>query len=95
MQTTLPFHRFVARSDAFRAADLSTSWVDQHWDGDAALEEALRKALLAVGLASVADEPGVAGVVTASAADGHPALPPARNDWRAAGRREGGDRWTS
>ena len=28
VQTTLPFHRFVASSEAFRAADLSTGWVD-------------------------------------------------------------------
>ena len=27
VQTTLPFHRFVASSEAFRAADLSTGWV--------------------------------------------------------------------
>ena len=63
VQTTLPFHRFVARSEAFRAGDLSTGWVDQHWDGDAAQTEAVRKALLATGLASVTDEPGPAGMV--------------------------------
>ena len=28
VQTTLPFHRFVASSEAFRSADLSTGWVD-------------------------------------------------------------------
>ena len=63
VQTTLPFHRFVARSEAFRAGDLSTGWVDEHWDGEAAQAEAVRKALLATGLASVADEPGPAGMV--------------------------------
>ncbi len=63
VQTTLPFHRFVARSEAFRAGDLSTGWVEQHWDGDAAQAAAVRKALLATGLASVTDEPGPAGVV--------------------------------
>ena len=61
VQTTLPFHRFVARSEAFRAGDLSTGWVDRHWDGEAARAEAVRKALLAVGLASVADEPARRG----------------------------------
>ena len=33
IQTTLPFHRFVARDPAFRAGDLSTDWVEEHWDG--------------------------------------------------------------
>jgi acetyl/propionyl-CoA carboxylase alpha subunit len=40
IQTTLPFHRFVARSDAFRRAELSTGWVDEHWDGEAARADA-------------------------------------------------------
>ena len=35
IQTTLPFHRFVARSEPFRAGDLSTGWVGEHWDGPA------------------------------------------------------------
>ncbi len=37
IQTTLPFHRYVARSEAFAAADLSTGWVGDHWDGAARL----------------------------------------------------------
>ena len=95
VQTTLPFHRFVARSDAFRSADLSTSWVDQHWDGDASREEALRKAMLAVGLACVEDEPDAAGTVTTSIVDRGTAPPLARDGWRSAGRGQGLDRWTS
>jgi acetyl/propionyl-CoA carboxylase alpha subunit len=95
VQTTLPFHRFVARSAAFRDGDLSTGWVDQHWNGDAAWEEACRKALLAVGLASVADEPGPAGLMTNPGGDGRAAPPSARNGWRTAGRSQGVDRWTS
>ena len=35
IQTTLPFHRFVARHPGFRAGDLSTDWVAEHWDGAA------------------------------------------------------------
>ena len=31
IQTTLPFHRFVARHDGFRAGDLSTDWVADEW----------------------------------------------------------------
>ena len=33
IQTTLPFHRFVARHDGFRAGELSTDWVADEWDG--------------------------------------------------------------
>ena len=33
IQTTLPFHRFVARHAGFRAGDLSTDWVGERWDG--------------------------------------------------------------
>ena len=35
IQTTLPFHRFVARHPGFAAADLSTDWVAEAWDGPA------------------------------------------------------------
>ena len=35
IQTTLPFHRFVARSPAFRDGRLSTGWVEEWWDGPA------------------------------------------------------------
>ncbi len=95
VQTTLPFHRFVARSGAFRAGDLSTGWVDQHWDGDAARVEAVRKALLATGLASVADEPGPAGMVVTTGGDARTAPQAARSGWRGSGRGQGVDRWPS
>jgi acetyl/propionyl-CoA carboxylase alpha subunit len=52
IQTTLPFHRFVARHPAFRHADLSTEWVGEHWDGEAERRAAAGAALLAAGLAS-------------------------------------------
>ena len=58
VQTTLPFHRVVARSAAFRDGDLSTGWVEQHWDGDAVGTAAVRSALLAAGLAAIADGTG-------------------------------------
>ena len=35
IQTTLPFHRLVARDAGFRAGDLSIDWVAEHWDGPA------------------------------------------------------------
>ncbi|HXG26371.1 MAG TPA: biotin carboxylase N-terminal domain-containing protein [Candidatus Binatia bacterium] len=50
IQTTLPFHRFVAAEPSFRAGELSTSWVAEHWDGRAAKAEAARVAQLAAGI---------------------------------------------
>ena len=50
LQTTLPFHRFVASSPSFGAAELSTGWVGEHWDGPAAFAEAAPVAMLAAGL---------------------------------------------
>jgi acetyl/propionyl-CoA carboxylase alpha subunit len=51
IQTTLPFHRFVAREPSFRAAELSTGWVAATWDGAGQQAKAARLALLAAGLA--------------------------------------------
>jgi propionyl-CoA carboxylase alpha chain len=47
IQTTLPFHRFVAGHRGFRAGEVSTSWVGEHWDGLAAASEAASLARLA------------------------------------------------
>ena len=52
IQTTLPFHRFVAVDPSFRAGDVSTNWVGEHWDGAAARRDAAALALRAVGLAA-------------------------------------------
>jgi acetyl/propionyl-CoA carboxylase alpha subunit len=54
IQTTLPFHRFVARDPSFREADLSTGWVGDHWDGPGQLARAARVAQQAAGLAVAA-----------------------------------------
>ncbi len=99
VQTTLPFHRAVARSDAFRRGDLSTGWVDINWDGPAARAEAVRKALLATGLAAL--DGSVA--LGATAAPGIPAELPgggagsggasASAAWRGGARAQGVDRW--
>jgi acetyl/propionyl-CoA carboxylase alpha subunit len=64
IQTTLPFHAFVASHPAFRDAELSTDWVAQHWDGAAEADRARRLAQLAAGLAQRArDRPQVTGDV--------------------------------
>jgi acetyl/propionyl-CoA carboxylase alpha subunit len=53
IQTTLPFHRFVARDAGFRAGEVSTSWVDEHWQGAEAFDRAARLARIAAGLAAL------------------------------------------
>jgi acetyl/propionyl-CoA carboxylase alpha subunit len=96
IQTTLPFHRFVARDGTFRAADVSTSWVDDHWDGPREAAAAGRSAQLIAGLAAF-EEPA-AGGPTGSGVD--PAPPVDGRDggdgrWRRAGFQAGIDRWPS
>jgi acetyl/propionyl-CoA carboxylase alpha subunit len=93
VQTTLPFHRAVAADESFRAADLSTDWVAEHWDGEAARTGAVEKAMLAAGL--LARDAGSAGRVahaTVRSAEGsdHHRLP---DGWRRTARRGATDRW--
>jgi acetyl/propionyl-CoA carboxylase alpha subunit len=92
IQTTLPFHRFVARHAGFRAAELSTDWVGDEWepameaDRAAALEVAARVA------AAVATGNGS----PAQAADGGPRMAvrgEGASGWLQAGREEAVDRW--
>ena len=47
VQTTQPFDRFVVREPSFRAGELSTGWVPEHWDGSRDRSDAVRRALLA------------------------------------------------
>ncbi len=96
VQTTLPFHRVVATSDAFREGRLSTGWVEEHWDGEAARAAAVRRALLATGLASIADGSAPVGIRASEALpwDGGP-HPAGHNGWRRGGRTQGVDRWPS
>ena len=61
IQTTLPFHRFVARDPSFREARVSTGWVGERWDGPAELARAVRIGLLAAGLAEEASGRGAVG----------------------------------
>jgi acetyl/propionyl-CoA carboxylase alpha subunit len=90
IQTTLPFHRHVAGSEAFRAGDLSTDWVAEHWDGPAAFGAAIGSAQLAAGLDAIAaGSPGVAAAMAGPKADGD------RGDgaWHRAGLADAIDRW--
>ncbi len=93
VQTTLPFHRAVARSDAFRAGELSTGWVDRHWHGETVRAAAVRRALLASGLAAIEEAtPITVDVAGSPPADGRT---PAHGGWRSAARSRGVDRWPS
>ncbi len=67
VQTTAPFHRYVVGHPAFAAADLSTGWVDDHWEAAAVRAVAVEAAQLAAGLAAI--EPS-SGDGTRSAARG-------------------------
>jgi acetyl/propionyl-CoA carboxylase alpha subunit len=94
IQTTLPFHRFVARAPAFRAAEVSTTWVEQHWDGPAEWVAAAAAAELAAGLAALDAAVAAGGAVAAPGAS-RAAVPvePADGGWRRAGLHVALDRW--
>jgi acetyl/propionyl-CoA carboxylase alpha subunit len=89
IQTTLPFHRFVARDASFRAGELSTGWVAERYDGAADLRRAMASAKLAAGLAAI-DGRHPSGPAPSKPVDGRPGLD---GRWRAAGRAGTIDRW--
>ncbi len=97
VQTTLPFHRRVARHPAFLAADLSTGWVGEHWDGPAELAAAARTAQWAAGIAALGPAPGSApsGVVPSAPTGLVARQDPGGGDgvWRTSGREAAIDRW--
>ena len=100
IQTTLPFHRFVARSEAFRSGELSTGWVPAWWDGPAEFRRAARAAMLTAGLDAL--ETGHATAVSATpGVPGSPAghststsgTPATDGQWRRSARSSATDRW--
>ena len=92
IQTTLPFHRHVARDPSFRDADLSTGWVGEHWDGPEAYARAAAAAQLAAGLAALTANRGPVPIQGAhhSAA---PRGPSGDGRWPRSGRDAATDRW--
>ena len=86
IQTTLPFHRRVAAHPGFRAGELSTGWVAEHWDGAAEAEAAGRLARIAAALA-------VAGPEGDARADGWPGPAGAPTSWSTAALEAMVDRW--
>ena len=91
IQTTLPFHRFVAREPSFADAALSTAWVADHWDGHGEAERAQRLARLAaaIGLRELQAASGVLAQRHRGAA------PPFgdRGTWSTAALEAAVDRW--
>jgi acetyl/propionyl-CoA carboxylase alpha subunit len=81
IQTTLPFHRFVARHPGFATAELSTDWVAEAWDG--AADRADVAAAAAAAAAAYSAEPATVGENPASTSSG----------WAAAARSDAVDRW--
>lgn len=97
VQTTLPFHRFVTRDASFRAGDVHTEWVAEHWDGPASFREAAALAMLAAGMA----EGGPGGAVGNEFTPIRPTVGPGRHasdigttgGWQAAALGDAIDRW--
>ena len=95
VQTTLPFHQFIARDESFRDGAVSTGWVGEHYDGPAELRRALRAAKLAAGL-EAGGQGQPAGARTVGGSDGRgpeAGGPDGDGRWRAIGRADAMDRW--
>jgi acetyl/propionyl-CoA carboxylase alpha subunit len=106
IQTTIPFHRFVAAESDFRDGHVSTGYVGEHWDGPAAYGRAVRAAQISAGLDAL-EPPGSAaarrrGGVDAPPADSRAIRATTRPEspigsqspaWRRAARAAGRSRW--
>ena len=86
IQTTLPFHRFVARDPRFRAGELSIDWVDSHWPEIAAAD---RRRALGVAVRAAA---GAASRARASATRAT-TIATQGSVWARDGRRRAVERW--
>ena len=94
IQTTLPFHRHVARHGGFAAGEVSTGWVGQQWDGPGEVREAIRIAQLAAGLDALASAVAVdSAPVVAAAGPGGLTTSTDGGAWRRGARSGGIDRW--
>ena len=101
VQTTLPFHRFVARHAGFRSGAVSIEWVAHEWepvveaDRGAALQ--LAASVAAATAAGVAANTSDADSSAGSAFSPHASTPSGSahdaTAWRHAGRRAAVDGW--
>jgi len=92
VQTTLPFHAWVARDPSFRAGDVSTDWVGECWDGSAERSKVLGRAVQAAGAAALAGRLAGPGSGTGRPSTSAPSGSTA-SDWLTAGRADVIDRW--
>jgi acetyl-CoA carboxylase biotin carboxylase subunit len=83
--TTIPFHRWVMASEAFREGDFDTSFVAEYFRPEAARVEELEKAAAVLCTLLTHFREGAAPAAGAPSRDGALAVDP----WRLAARREG------
>jgi acetyl/propionyl-CoA carboxylase alpha subunit len=95
IQTTLPFARVLVRHPAFRAEDLSTGWVADHWDPTPDRERARDVALRAAALLDGRGQAPTATSLSRAADSTARATAPGSSGWATAGRRAGVNRWPS
>jgi acetyl/propionyl-CoA carboxylase alpha subunit len=86
IQTTLPFHRYIAGDAGFRVADLSVAWVDDHWAPIA--DERRRVALDIAARVAATAAAAVVGATGSRGADAAGPTAPAAgsSNWARAGR---------
>jgi acetyl/propionyl-CoA carboxylase alpha subunit len=89
IQTTLPFHRFVAAHEGFRAGAMSTGWVAEEWDAAAA--DVRQAALLVASRTAAAAAQVAAPAGSVTGVDGAPPAP--ADGWRRVARKNAIDRW--
>ena len=92
IQTTLPFHRFVARHAGFRAGDLSIGWVGGVTGTGRRIGRAMpgRRPRLRPGRSPSG---GSMGPRRPSRVSGRPPERPAETAWAVAARADATDRW--
>jgi acetyl/propionyl-CoA carboxylase alpha subunit len=93
LQTTLPFHRFVAGHAGFEAGEVSTSWVAEHWDGPSAAAAAGRLARIAAGLAAAGGDAVNEAEPPNAGPSGWQRAAGAGSSWAEAALEAGVDRW--
>ena len=94
IQTTLPFHRFVAAHEGFLAGSLSTGWVVEEWDPVAADNRRTALGVAAEVAAAVVAGGGDGGEQTVdSTRHGPPGAHGTATGWQRAAREDAIDRW--
>lgn len=93
IQTTLPFHRFVAASPAFAAGELSTGFVAERWDGPKERASAVRTAQIAAVADVFAQGHTTGATARQGEAPGRSAPTGTASRWGVEGRHDSTDRW--